>query len=159
MTQIPELPRVPFLGTVADVDPGNTHASFSRLADVYGDMFGFNMVNQHVIIANSHDVMNDLCDTKKFQKKPSGAALEVRNSIGDGLFTAFDEEENWGIAHRVLAPKFGPLAIQDMFHGLSLQASVNLIFTADRHRNARDSFPAGGKMGSSRPRAHHPAHE
>lgn len=33
----------------------------------------------------------------------------------DGLFTARQEETNWGIAHRVLMPAFGPVSIQGMF--------------------------------------------
>jgi cytochrome P450/NADPH-cytochrome P450 reductase len=40
----------------------------------------------------------------------------VRNGTHDGLFTARGEEEkNWGIAHRVLMPALGPLAIRNMF--------------------------------------------
>jgi cytochrome P450/NADPH-cytochrome P450 reductase len=36
--------------------------------------------------------------------------------VQDGLGTASaPEEKNWGIAHRILAPQFGPLAIQNMF--------------------------------------------
>ncbi len=33
----------------------------------------------------------------------------------DGLFTAREEETNWGIAHRILMPAFGPASIQGMF--------------------------------------------
>lgn len=44
------------------------------------------------------------------------AALnEVRNGVNDGLFTAREEEPNWGIAHRILMPAFGPSSIQGMF--------------------------------------------
>ena len=40
---------------------------------------------------------------------------ELRNGIHDGLFTAQNYEENWGIAHRVLVPAFGPIKISNMF--------------------------------------------
>jgi hypothetical protein len=33
---IPGPPGIPFLGNVADIDPVNSMASFSRLADTYG---------------------------------------------------------------------------------------------------------------------------
>ena len=33
----------------------------------------------------------------------------------DGLFTAREEETNWGVAHRILMPAFGPASIQGMF--------------------------------------------
>lgn len=39
----------------------------------------------------------------------------VREGVHDGLFTAFDGEANWDIAHRILAPAFGPMSIRGMF--------------------------------------------
>jgi cytochrome P450/NADPH-cytochrome P450 reductase len=39
----------------------------------------------------------------------------VREGVHDGLFTAHSDEPNWGKAHRVLVPAFGPLPIRDMF--------------------------------------------
>ena len=58
-----------------------------------------------------------MCDEKRFRKEPSGAQVEVRNGVGDGLFTAYSHEENWALAHRILAPAFGPFAIREMFDG------------------------------------------
>lgn len=37
--------------------------------------------------------------------------------VPDGLFTAYPDQESWGIAHRVLLPAFGPVAIRKMFPG------------------------------------------
>ena len=45
----------------------------------------------------------------------SGALKEVRNGVGEGLFTAFPGEHNWEVAHRTLVPAFGPIGIKDMF--------------------------------------------
>ena len=45
----------------------------------------------------------------------------------DGLFTAYKGEENWGIAHRILMPAFGPLSIRSMFdemHDISSQLAL-----------------------------------
>ena len=110
MTQVPELSSLPFLGNVADVDPSATHVSYSRLADIHGEVFGFYMASQHTIVVNSYDVWNDCCDEKVLEKIPAGAAIEARHMLGDGLFTAFNGEENWAIAHRILMPKFGPVS-------------------------------------------------
>ena len=52
---------------------------------------------------------------------------EVRNGVHDGLFTARDGEENWGIAHRILMPAFGPLSIRGMFdemHDIASQLAL-----------------------------------
>ena len=119
MTKIPELSSVPFLGNIYDVDSVKTHASYNRLSEVYGELFGYQTLGQHVVVVNSHDTYNAVCDESVFQKKPIHSGLaEMRNGIGDGLFSAFNEEENWGIAHRILMPKFGPLSIQQMFSGI-----------------------------------------
>ena len=60
--------------------------------------------------------------------KNIGAGLEqVRNGVGDGLFTAYPGEHNWQIAHRILMPAFGPITIRGMFddmHDVSVQLAM-----------------------------------
>jgi len=51
----------------------------------------------------------------------------VRHGVHDGLFTARISEPNWGIAHRVLVPAFGPMPIQNMFtemHEIAVQLTL-----------------------------------
>jgi len=43
--------------------------------------------------------------------------------MGDGLFTAFTNDPQWIIAHRILIPALGPLAIRGMFPEMSDIAS------------------------------------
>jgi len=38
----------------------------------------------------------------------------IRDFAGDGLFTARTEEPNWQLAHNILMPAFGPMAIRGM---------------------------------------------
>ena len=63
----------------------------------------------------SHELLNEICDEKRFEKSVSGAVGQLRNGVKDGLFTAFSGEPSWGLAHRTLVPAFGPLGIKDMF--------------------------------------------
>ena len=63
----------------------------------------------------SQALMNEVCDEERYHKLIAAGLIEVRNGIHDALFTAHDGEENWGIAHRVLLPALGPLAIRGMF--------------------------------------------
>jgi cytochrome P450 / NADPH-cytochrome P450 reductase len=56
-----------------------------------------------------------VCDDTKFEKYVSGPLYEVRNMAGPGLFTAFSNEKEWKLAHKLLLPVFGPLGIQKMF--------------------------------------------
>jgi cytochrome P450/NADPH-cytochrome P450 reductase len=59
--------------------------------------------------------VHEVCDEKRFRKPVKGALNQVRNGVHDGLFTAREDEPNWGIAHRILMPAFGPASIQGMF--------------------------------------------
>lgn len=53
---------------------------------------------------------------------------QVSTAVHDGLFTARNTDEpNWGIAHRVLMPAFGPMPINDMFddmHDIASQLAM-----------------------------------
>jgi cytochrome P450 len=49
---------------------------------------------------------------------PGGALKETRNLVHDGIFTAFNDEPNWAIAHRLLTPAFGAVPIRDMFEDM-----------------------------------------
>jgi cytochrome P450/NADPH-cytochrome P450 reductase len=62
--------------------------------------------------------VNELCDESRFDKKLHSALRGVRDFAGDGLFTAETEEPNWGAAHRILMPAFGPAALREMFVGM-----------------------------------------
>ncbi|MCJ1281918.1 hypothetical protein MMC26_001241 [Xylographa opegraphella] len=114
-TPIPQPPGLPILGNVRDLDPANTLDSVLHLIDQYGPIFKLNIAGNERLVASSYELLNELCDEKRFAKQPSGGLLEIRNGAGDGLFTAFGDEENWGLAHRILMPAFGPMAIRSMY--------------------------------------------
>lgn len=79
------------------------------------------------VFVGSNKLVNELCDETRFKKSVQGDLVEARHAVGDGLFTAKNEEENWGIAHRILMPAFGPAAIRNMFddmHEIVTQMAV-----------------------------------
>ena len=115
MTAIPQPPAKPLIGNVGDLDTGNVAESFNRLRQIYGPVFRLNLMGRKVVVVGKRDVAAELFDEKRFIKKPVSALLEVRNGVGDGLFTAFEDEANWGLAHRILMPSFGPMAIRNMY--------------------------------------------
>ncbi|KAI0432665.1 bifunctional P-450:NADPH-P450 reductase [Xylaria sp. FL1042] len=139
ITPIPSPPTLPLVGNATQIDPVESRRSFSDFADKYGEVFRLYFPGgRSIVFANSHRLINELCDEKRFAKKPNGVLAEIRNGVHDGLFTAQPGEENWGIAHRVLMPaslvrlltfsqcassllrwfqrpSFGPLSIRGMF--------------------------------------------
>ncbi|KZV98416.1 cytochrome P450, partial [Exidia glandulosa HHB12029] len=60
-------------------------------------------------------LVQEACDESRFVKSTRGPLDQIRNLTGDALFTAHHDEENWGLAHRILMPAFGPASIRNMF--------------------------------------------
>lgn len=46
------------------------------------------MLGKRRVVVSSVELMNEICDEKKFGKVVTAALGEVRNLTGDGLFTA-----------------------------------------------------------------------
>lgn len=67
----------------------------------------------------------------------------MRNGVGDGLFTAYSGERNWGLAHRILTPAFGPLGITNMYdemYDISTQLISKWARDPDTPINTTDDF-------------------
>lgn len=120
---IPHPPGYPLVGNIADIDPELPIQSLANLADQYGEIYSLTTFGKKRIFVTSQRLANEVCDERRFSKNVSAALAELRAGIGDGLFTAHGYEENWGIAHRVLVPAFGPLNLADMFDDMKDIAS------------------------------------
>src|SRR5262249_44583652 len=57
----------------------------------------------------------------------------VRDYTGAGLFTAADDEEVWGMAHRILMPAFSQRAMKSYF-GQMLEIAQNLVGKWERRQ-------------------------
>ncbi|KAF7346793.1 Fatty acid hydroxylase [Mycena sanguinolenta] len=111
---IPQPSTIPFIGNVTSVEREVPLRSFRLLARTYGGIYQLNMLGQKLIFVSSYDLVNEVSDDTRFNKRVAGPLREVRNLVGDALFTAESNEPNWGIAHRLLMPAFGTLAVKDM---------------------------------------------
>ncbi|KAI0444421.1 cytochrome P450 [Xylaria telfairii] len=112
---IPQPPTHWFTRNLPEMDPSFPLSSIWRLAAVYGDIFKLDLVSRRNVVVSSHELVNEVMDESRFKKSPTGPLKELRALLGDGLFSAYGHEENWGKAHRILMPVFGPLAIKKMF--------------------------------------------
>ncbi|KAK0714759.1 cytochrome P450 [Lasiosphaeris hirsuta] len=124
---IPEPPGWPILGNAFEIDLEFPLGTFTKWADQYGEIFRVRFPSREMVFVTSQALVHELCDEKRFQKGINAALLEVRNGVHDGLFTARIDEPNWGIAHRVLMPAFGPMPIQSMFpemHEIATQLTL-----------------------------------
>lgn len=104
---IPEPPGLPLIGNLAEFQSSPLKDTL-RLADTYGAIFRLRLGSRPVVYA-TNELVNELCDEKRFHKSLASVLRIVREGVHDGLFTAHDDEPNWGKAHRVLVPAFRPL--------------------------------------------------
>ncbi|KAJ7577838.1 cytochrome P450 [Mycena floridula] len=114
-TPIPQPPSIPFLGNVSYLDKEVPTRGFHKLAKQFGEIYQLNLVGRMVIFASSHALVNELSDDSRFRKSVGGALKETRTLLNDGIFTAFNDEPSWAVAHRLLVPAFGVMAVRDMF--------------------------------------------
>lgn len=81
---------------------------------VKGRIFRLRLADDTIFIG-SQEYVNQVCDESKFEKAIQGSLLGAKDGMGDGLFTAYSNDPQWHIAHRILIPALGPLAIRGMF--------------------------------------------
>ena len=115
---IPGPPGLPFIGNLLDVRNGEYPLkALNCLADQYGPIYQLTVGGTRRLLVSSRKLLDELCDEKRFSKVPPPALSSTPKDAVAGLFTARNDDPNWGLAHRVLLPALGPLAIQDMFDG------------------------------------------
>ncbi|KAK7190825.1 bifunctional P-450/NADPH-P450 reductase [Paraphaeosphaeria sporulosa] len=134
-TPIPSPPALPLVGNLLNVtgaQPGESALKpFERLADEYGPIYCLWLGGSERIVVANYALFEELCDETRFLKT-AGQALEglneLRNTGARGMFTSPSEKDpDWGQAHRILMPAFGPLAIRDMFdemHDIASQLAL-----------------------------------
>ncbi|KAG9256891.1 cytochrome P450 [Emericellopsis atlantica] len=109
---IPQPKGLPLLGNVLDVKPSNTWASLKKLAETYGEIFKITVLGHSIVFVAGADLAEEVTDEKRFRKYVGGPIEEIRYAVHDALFTAYDHEASWGIAHRIIAPKLSPQAMR-----------------------------------------------
>ncbi|KAG8426494.1 hypothetical protein J3459_006733 [Metarhizium acridum] len=109
---IPRPPGVPLLGNIFSITPSNTWASLNKLSEEYGEIFKITVLGHTIVFVGSVALAEELCDQKRFRKYVGGPIVEIRAAVHDALFTAFDNESSWGVAHRIIAPHLSPEALR-----------------------------------------------
>ncbi|RYX82717.1 cytochrome P450 [bacterium] len=128
---IPGPKPAPIIGNIQDIDTHAVVQSLMGLADTYGPIFRLELPGREMLVVSSQQLVNELCDEKRFDKKVHQSLWQVRDFTGDGLFTAQTQEPNWGKAHRILMPVFGPAALYRMFPGM-LDIAEQLVLKWER---------------------------
>lgn len=116
--RIPQPRPRPIVGNAPDVGFDTPIQNMMKLANEHGPIYRLAFPGQSILVLSSHELVREACDEARFEKYVSGPLKHIRDFAGDGLFTAYNNEPNWGKAHRILMPAFGPAAMRNYFEDM-----------------------------------------
>lgn len=114
--------RVPVIGDLFAFDFDTPTQSAVALAAELGPLFELEALGVRYVVAAGAEYVIDLNDETRFCKH-LGTDIEALRVIGgDGLFTAFNDEPNWHVAHQLLMPAFSQSAMR-RYHATMLDVA------------------------------------
>ena len=125
LTPIPHPPDKPLVGNALDIDSENQVQNLMEIAREYGEIFSLSLAGRRLVVACSHELVDELSDESRFDKRVWAPLRHLRPLAGDGLFTAHTFEPNWGLAHQVLMPSFS-LAAMKRYHPKMLDIAFQM---------------------------------
>ncbi len=131
IVRIPQPPEKFLLENLLDLSATSPIQDMVRLAREYGPIYRLEMRGRVAIVLSGYELVNEVCDEKRFDKSIRGALRLVRRFSGDGLFTSKTEEPNWSKAHNILLPNFGHRAMQG-YHQMMLDIAEQLVLKWER---------------------------
>jgi cytochrome P450/NADPH-cytochrome P450 reductase len=126
LSPIPHPPKKPVVGNMLSVDSTAPVQDLARMSKELGPIFWLDMMGTPMVIVSGHDLVEELCDEKRFDKAVRGPLRRIRAIAGDGLFTADTKEPNWGKAHNILLTPFGGRAMQS-YHPMMVDIAEQLV--------------------------------
>ncbi|GAB2758783.1 cytochrome P450 [Streptomyces bullii] len=144
--RIPHPPhRLPLLGDVLGADRRTPLQDSLRHARQLGPIFRRRAFGKEFVFVWGADLVADLADESRFAKHVGLGVANLRPVAGDGLFTAYNHEPSWQLAHDVLAPGFSRDAMAG-YHRMMLAVAGRLMEHWDRERAAGRAVDVPGDM-------------
>ncbi len=110
---------LPLIGNLHHIDTTSPVASMTKIAEKFGPIFKLEMPGQRLIVISSPNLVEEVCDDKRFEKHIHNVLRQIREFAGDGLFTVGTAEGTWKNAHRVVSPAFSAKSMNDYFEPIS----------------------------------------
>ncbi|MEU0742655.1 cytochrome P450 [Streptomyces sp. NPDC006134] len=130
--RIPHPPhRLPLLGDVLGASGRTPLQDSLRYARQLGPIFRRRAFGKEFVFVWGAGLVADLADEARFAKHVGLGVANLRPVAGDGLFTAYNHEPNWQLAHDVLAPGFSREAMAG-YHVTMLDVARRLTDRWDR---------------------------
>ncbi|MGM3276821.1 bifunctional cytochrome P450/NADPH--P450 reductase [Ralstonia sp. 24A2] len=113
---IPQPKGLPWLGNLLQLPRDRVAQTFLEISRQFPQgLYQLDFVGRCVPFVYSADLVAELCDETRFRKLIGPPLSFLRAGAGDGLFTAHQDEPNWGKAHRILLPAFSQRAMKGYF--------------------------------------------
>ncbi|KAF4311014.1 putative cytochrome p450 protein [Botryosphaeria dothidea] len=100
LLEIPGPQELPVVGSALSLEPGTTLQSFITLDQQYSPIYRLYLGNTTVNLINTRELLDEVCDEKRFRKIVLVSINKLRQATHDGL---------------ILMPVFGPIKIKEMF--------------------------------------------
>ncbi|MFJ9037137.1 cytochrome P450 [Streptomyces sp. NPDC102406] len=143
---IPHPPRrIPLLGDVLGSDVRAPLQDSMRVAAELGPIFRRKAFGKEIVFVAGAALAAELSDESRFAKHVGLGVANLRPVAGDGLFTAYNHEPNWQLAHDILAPGFSREAMAG-YHPLMLDVASRLTAAWDASEAAGRSVDVSGDM-------------
>ncbi|MGX1248163.1 cytochrome P450 [Streptomyces ambofaciens] len=126
LNRIPHPPyRLPLLGDIVGASRRTPMQDSLRYARRLGPIFRRRAFGKEFVFVWGASLAADLADETRFAKHVGLGVANLRPVAGDGLFTAYNHEPNWQLAHDVLAPGFSREAMAG-YHVMMLDVAARL---------------------------------
>ncbi|RAJ59975.1 unspecific monooxygenase [Streptomyces sp. Amel2xB2] len=146
LDRIPHPPRrVPLLGDVLGADVRSPVQDSMRIGRQLGPIFRRKAFDREIVFVWGADLAAELADESRFAKHVGLGVANLRPLAGDGLFTAYNHEPNWQLAHDILAPGFSRAAMEG-YHPLMLDVARQLTSHWDERSGAGHEVDVPGDM-------------
>lgn len=137
--------RVPLIGDVLGVNIRTPLQDSMRFGHRLGPIFRRKAFGKEIVFVWGADLAGELTDEARFAKHVGLGVANLRPVAGDGLFTAYNHEPNWQLAHDVLAPGFSREAMEG-YHPMMLAVTERLTDRWDREQAAGRSVDVASDM-------------
>ncbi|OQD53212.1 cytochrome P450 [Streptomyces phaeoluteigriseus] len=146
LRRIPHPPhRLPLLGDVLGASrrtPVQDSLAYGRRL---GPIFRRRAFGREFVFVWGGRLAADMADETRFAKHVGLGVANLRPVVGDALFTAYNHEPNWQLAHDVLAPGFSREAME-AYHPMMLDVADRLTGHWDRAAASGDGVDVPGDM-------------
>ena len=114
LDELPGPRSLPLIGNLLDIDAADPLGGMVRMAQEYGPIFKLDIPGGVRLLVSGPDLVNEVCDDTRFDKKVSGGLSNLRKGpLDSGLFTAETDDPLWHRAHNVLMAPFSQQSMRD----------------------------------------------